>query len=387
MRPDTVDRLLLSRSLIAPLRFRPANDRFAVAAHILAAHDAAELAIATICTALSVANISDNRPPGLPDYLGRLKEFIHPDKEVAGRDYIGKLNRVRVDLKHHGITPDKEQWSNVAEIVFGYISVWCEEYLTVNYGALDAAELIRSERVRGIVRLARKLLESGHCQQCFETLAKALDSAPLELFPIGVHVPVGHADADTALALSAYGIDPGRYLALQRLMPRNGTLFAFEPYWEKRKYGHKGNWTQENAEFAYEETVNLLTRLQQANPYPTPYLYGDLFKDVLIVKKDKPKVKVLRWSFPDGWVLTNEQPQFVAGDRIECRAGGSMVDLCETPDPENANVDPEDSLQVVAKDVQHRNELTGDGMPPTLVFERSDVEITGELWDWATEEK
>ena len=42
---ETIDRLLLSRSLIAALRFNRANDRFAVASHLLAAHDAAELAV------------------------------------------------------------------------------------------------------------------------------------------------------------------------------------------------------------------------------------------------------------------------------------------------------------------------------------------------------
>src|ERR1700674_1777532 len=91
--PETIDRLLLSRSLIAPLRFRPASDRFAVAAHVLAAHDAAELAIAAICTETSVPSISDTRTMGLADYLGALKEHRHPGKDVRGRDYVAKLNR------------------------------------------------------------------------------------------------------------------------------------------------------------------------------------------------------------------------------------------------------------------------------------------------------
>ncbi len=91
VRPDIVDRLLLSRSLIGPLRFKSASDRFAVAAHVLAAHDAAELAIAAICTENSVPNISDTRALGLPDYLGALKAHLHPNREVKGRDKIKEL--------------------------------------------------------------------------------------------------------------------------------------------------------------------------------------------------------------------------------------------------------------------------------------------------------
>lgn len=122
VKPETVDRLLLSRSLLAPLRFKPASERFAVAAHVLAAHDAAELAIAAICTERSVPTISDTRLLGLPDYLGKLKEHLHSSRDVRAKDYISKLNRVRVDLKHHGITPDKGQWGDVAANVFGHIS-------------------------------------------------------------------------------------------------------------------------------------------------------------------------------------------------------------------------------------------------------------------------
>lgn len=381
VKPETIDRLLLSRSLIAPLRFRPANDRFAVAAYVLAAHDAAELAIAAICTEKSVPHISDTRALGLPDYLGALKQHLHPGRDVRARGYISKLNRVRVDLKHHSITPDKEQWGNVAETVFEHISAWCTEYLKVDYGELDAADLIHSQMVRDKLLLARKCLREGQFKDCLETLAQVIDQSSLEVLPIGIHVPAGYADAETALTLSAYGIDPGRYLALQRLLPKCATFFGAGPCrWEKREYGHEANWKQPNAEFAYAETVNLLTRLQGATPYPTPYRYEDVFKDVLIIKKDAPNVTVLRWSWPDGWVVSDEQPRFTVGDRIECRAFGSFMDVPKIPDPEQCTRDPEDSLQVVAKDVQHCDKLKDEGMPPSIVFAREDVEITAEPW-------
>lgn len=257
----------------------------------------------------------------------------------------------------------------------------CQEYLKIDYAELDAADLISSESVRETVHAARKCLREDQFKECLEKLAEAITQSRFDLFPTGLHVVAGHADADTALTLSAYGVDPGRYIALQRLLPKTASIFEFNPHWEKRKYGHEANWTRPNAEFAYEETVNLLTRLQQANPYPTPYLYDDAFKDVLIVKKDAPKVRVLRWSFPDGWQVSNEEPRFAAGDRIECRASGSMLDVSQIADPEQCTGDPEDSLRVVAMDVQYCDKLKDEGMPQTIVFDRDDVEITGEPWD------
>jgi hypothetical protein len=374
-KPETIDRLLLSRSLIAPLRFKRATDRFAVAAHVLAAHDAAELAIAAICTECSVPNISDTRSMGLPDYLGVLKMRQHPGRDVRGGDYVSKLNRVRVGLKHHGITPDKDQWGDVAEIVFGHISSWCKEYLSLDYAELDAVDLIQSESIRDVVLLARKHLQEDKFRECFEKLAEAISKSSLELFPNGLLVVVGHADAETALTVSAYGIDPGRFLALQRLLPFCGFIEP-EPRWTKRQYGHEGNWNRPNAEFAYEETINLLTRLQVATPYPTPSLYEHLFRDIVVVKSDSPEVAMLEFSF-DGWIEVEfGAPKFATGDRIECKAKGSHTGVI--PDPDECSGDPDHSEFVVAMDAHHAKLSKTNGLYPTLVFKRADVEIDKE---------
>src|SRR5260370_8843374 len=104
VKSETLDGLLLSRALIAPLRFRPANDRFTVARHVLAAHDAAELAISGICAERGIP-IPDNHALGLPDHLGKLKEHLHPGKEVPAKHYISTLNRGPLHLTHPHTTP------------------------------------------------------------------------------------------------------------------------------------------------------------------------------------------------------------------------------------------------------------------------------------------
>ena len=116
--------------------------------------------------------------------------------------------------------------------------------------------------------------------------------------------------------------------------------------------------------------------------YPTPYRYEDVFKDVLIVKKDAPEMTILRWSL-DGWYESNEYPQaFAAGDRIECRARGTEGGVS---DPELCSGDPETSRFIVAVDAVCDKVKEDAGMHPTLIFEREDVELTGEPWDWLDE--
>jgi hypothetical protein len=54
LKPEVLDRLLLSKSFLEKSRFQPVAlyDRHTLAANIIAAHDAAELAIASVCDQL-----------------------------------------------------------------------------------------------------------------------------------------------------------------------------------------------------------------------------------------------------------------------------------------------------------------------------------------------
>src|ERR1035438_4136880 len=54
LKPEVLDRLLLSKLFLEKIRFQPVavHDRHTLAANIIAAHDAAELAIAGVCDQL-----------------------------------------------------------------------------------------------------------------------------------------------------------------------------------------------------------------------------------------------------------------------------------------------------------------------------------------------
>jgi hypothetical protein len=352
---------------------------------VLAAHDAAELAIAAICSEVRVPDISDKNAPALPEYLRKLKGHAHSGVDVTAQDYITKLNSVRVSLKHHGITPDINQWGGVAEKVFGHIAEWCLKYLRINYAEVDAGDLIQAKSIRDLLNISRSCLQQEQFKECLENLAQAIIMSSLELPPIGVHVTVGRADADTALALSGYGVDPGKFIALQRLLPSGAGMYGLglTPQWKKTDYGHKANWTRQNAEFAYEETINLLTRLQQANPYPAPLLFDDVFETDLVVTRDSPEVTVMHWSL-DGWYVREEYGlSFFAGDRIRCKARGASNANIE---PAECTEDPENSKFVVAINAEC-NKVTADGgILPTLIFRREDVEIIDVEIPWESEQ-
>ena len=104
-----VNRLMLSKSLVSNIRFNPISEPsgYAVAEHVIASHDAAELALGAICDQLGCRSEKDKTY--LMDYFPLLKEAKHPLNDVSGKGYFDQLNRVRINIKHLGILPNAKQ--------------------------------------------------------------------------------------------------------------------------------------------------------------------------------------------------------------------------------------------------------------------------------------
>jgi len=95
---DVIDRLLIAKNLLEGIIFLPLSnpDRYAISRHILAAHDAAELAIAGIAHHLDC--LPKPTKTFLMDYFSPIKDKMHPNNEVSGRNYFSQLNEVRIGI-------------------------------------------------------------------------------------------------------------------------------------------------------------------------------------------------------------------------------------------------------------------------------------------------
>jgi hypothetical protein len=144
---DVVDRLLVAKGLLDKIRFllvaRP--DRISLAQAILTAHDAAELAIASVAQHLN--RVPAGQQVFLMNYFSEI-EKEHSGDAVAGRSYFSQLNSVRVAIKHKGIFPDPQQWYRVGERTYEYVSEWCQRYLELSFDRLDQSALINNPDVK-----------------------------------------------------------------------------------------------------------------------------------------------------------------------------------------------------------------------------------------------
>jgi hypothetical protein len=275
LRHDVVERLLVTKTLLDDIRFQTSTEptRFTVTTHILTAHDAAELAIASIAHQLGATPPKDQNY--LMSYFDPIKQKIHPEKDVYGRDYFSSLNRVRVDIKHYGIFPDPKQWIRVAEITYGHVSKWCSDYLGLTLGNLDEAALLVNEEVKNHVSSARDAAEQGEYKKSLEELGKALFIAFDQNLALR-GLLVGDPKPEDAIRLAGYGINANDFLTMQEFLPRV----------TKNDNGHPGNWRENAARFCLRVFLQVALRIQNAEWVPGAIHFAGLYQTKITSLRD-----------------------------------------------------------------------------------------------------
>jgi hypothetical protein len=284
---EVVDRLLLAKGLLAKIRFDPTAhpDRISLAQFILAAHNAAELAIAAVATHLG--KLPNKKQCYLMDYFPEIKKE-HPNKPVAGQPYFSQLNSVRIGIKHEGNFPEPNQWKRVGERTYEYVSEWCQEYLGLSLDELDESVLIRDEKVKEWHKKAKEALEHGQFRESLEHLAYATEA----LFSSNRALRgliIGKSRAEDAIKLAAFGVHANDYLALQEFLPSLVLKRGHDQpvvKWEQDEYGHPGNWTRYAAEFALKTFVDVALRIQDADWIPGAIEFDILYEHKITALED-----------------------------------------------------------------------------------------------------
>jgi hypothetical protein len=273
-KPEVLDRLLMSKSFLAKIRFQPVAmyDRHTLAGNIVTAHDAAELAIAGICDQLGCLPQKGNSY--LMDYFESYKR--ERQAELFAREYFRNLNSARNLLKHQGLFPDAKQWSRVGETVFQHITKWCWDSLGESFSDLDESALILNVDVKRLYDEAKQITQQGDYKTALEKLSLALamvfeENVALRGFE------AGSANTEDAIRVVGFGIHGNDFLSLQQFLPRVSRWNAERvPQWKQSGFGHPGNWRENSAEFCLRTFVDVAVKRQGA-----PWIPGPLGRDVL----------------------------------------------------------------------------------------------------------
>jgi hypothetical protein len=345
VQPVILNRLISARFLLenSGPRLNRHSDARAVAHAVLISHDAAELALTAFADHLKLGLPDRTEFPKLIEQLKAQSVF---SSGFPGDVFFNKLNKVRVAFKHHGVLPDSGSWFDVVDTTLGHLDDASKLVLGTGFSEIDTANLIADTKVKRWIVKAREKKETGDFKEALEMLARALYRSNV-LFPSGVQITPGDPNAQQALVLSGYGIDPSAYIVLQQLLP---SVSSEALVWNLHATGHEMNWTEENVAFATDALVSLVITLQHARPRPQPLKFEDVFVDVLTINTSSPDVrKISLLSLSEEFAVRDSGvalTDFVVGDTIRGRVSVCYDESGEVLEQDSWSADGAEWLRV-----------------------------------------
>ena|ERR1700722_6134810 len=288
LRREVLHRILLAKSILFPGLNTPPGEPnpFLIAKLILNAHDAADLVFAGIADQKRKLSAKSKSP----SMLECLELIGTQGKKYAG--YFKQLNDARNSLKHVGNLPNTNQWARVGTDVFEKLSTLCRETLGKNLTDLDEIELLENADVQTHLLNAKRLRDADQFQFALAEVGKALHFALLTRIDLW-EIRVGHAKAEDALKLTAFGIPANDFLRLQEFLPRISQAAPdapFEAAWKQSRYGHPANWRIDVVDFCIDTCLEVALGIQGASPVPDAIEFDFVYRYRVTAKKDHVEV-------------------------------------------------------------------------------------------------
>jgi hypothetical protein len=168
---ETVRRLTLARHLyeLGAASLRSAND-----IHLFSAvnlfQDAVEAFLLAVADHTGAA-IDQNTK--FDKYFVLIDEKINP-KELPFKNKLFRLNRIRVDSKHYGIQPARDECDRLGITVREFFDEACNSVLGASFSTVSAIDLLHDGETKTVLLEAKKALEAGELEECAINCRKAL---------------------------------------------------------------------------------------------------------------------------------------------------------------------------------------------------------------------
>ncbi len=106
-------------------------------------------------------------------YFVEINKKIEPN-ELPFKTKLLRLNRIRVDSKHHGLQPAKDECERLSIATREFFDEVCNTIFNVNFSTVSTIDLLEDGEVKSTLLEAKNLLESGDHINCSITCRKVL---------------------------------------------------------------------------------------------------------------------------------------------------------------------------------------------------------------------
>lgn len=330
---ETVRRIALARHLnqLATSSLRSNNDLHLFASANLM-QDAAEAFMLAVADHVG-AGIDQNTK--FDKYFVLINERIAP-KELPFKTKLMRLNRIRVDSKHYGIQPARDECERLAVSLREFFEEVSLSVLGVTFSTVSAIDLLESGKSKDALLEAGAAFEAGDYAACSIACRKALfleiewkydiakfkDGQPLgllaghsdapfftrnkEYIDENVHEPtdfivLDHSHVDQELLKD--GVDPTAYWNLWRLTPE--VYLSDEVHWVVKEDFCKldTEFLADKIEYIFTTTVDVILGLHTARKAVKTSGYGQYYIELC-----RDGVKVFRNADKDSKVIATTPP-------------------------------------------------------------------------------
>jgi hypothetical protein len=106
-------------------------------------------------------------------YFVLINEKINP-KELPFKNKLLRLNRIRVDSKHHGIQPARDECKRLAEAVREFFDEVSNSVLNISFAAVSTIDLLKEGETKETLLNAKSALDKGDFKECAISCRKAI---------------------------------------------------------------------------------------------------------------------------------------------------------------------------------------------------------------------
>lgn len=298
-----------------------------VGAGIILLQDSVELFLIAICEHVNVENRENLK---FHEYFKEIKKKV-PGKIIPFKDDMLKLNKQRVSLKHYGIRPYIDDCKTFHKNVYSFFKETSKSHLKIDFDSISLVNLLSEKKLKTIMKQAEVDLKELNYRECLigcrkalylvfeqqfdirsfekyeediqskndlkKTLSKPKSKAPeyaknKQYIKGMVNQPTDFIVIDYNeiwRELLSNGIDLVSFSNVRMLTPEV-YLFEKEEEWAISEYTGGIIYNQENAEYCFRKTVEILL-IEQKNSERKKRISKSIFHPITVKNKE---ISILR---------------------------------------------------------------------------------------------
>ena len=107
-------------------------------------------------------------------YWGVINKRIRPT-ELSHKATMGKLNKSRVNFKHHGIMPSTSDIELYEVITRDFLTENTHKIFSIDFSSISLSDLIQNNRIKEIIKKAEANYNNNEIRECQNNLARAFE--------------------------------------------------------------------------------------------------------------------------------------------------------------------------------------------------------------------